>query len=132
MGNHFAGGNKECSKLSLSSQGHDKLDNGCYCKDRAAEAWCWIVFQEEDMGICSAARLSFVEVFCICMCAKYHVTCSVDNAVVGVCGDVVEEYFNKLFCVYCCLSLLCADGIECYQQLIVNSSCIIQEGPNIF
>ncbi len=134
----FAGGepicrqHKECNKLSLSSQGNDKLDNGCYCKDRAVEAWCWIIFQEEDMWTCSAARSSFIEVACICMCAKYHVTRSVDNAVVEVCGGVVEERFNKLFHVYCCLSLSCADGIECYQQLIVDSLCIIQEGPNIF
>jgi hypothetical protein len=60
------------------------------------------------------ARSSFIEVSCICMRAEYHVTCSVDNAVVGVCGVVVQERFNKLFCVYRCLSLLCADDIECY------------------
>ncbi len=75
------------------------------------------------MCTCSAARLSFVEVAYICMCAKYHVTRSVDNAVVGVCGNVVEEHFCKLFRVYCRLSLTCADGIECYQQLTVDSSC---------
>ncbi len=84
------------------------------------------------MCTCSAARSSFVEVACICMCAKYYVTCTVVNAIVGVCGDIVEERFCKLFCVYCCLSLLCADGIECSQQLIVESLCIIQEGLIIF
>jgi hypothetical protein len=81
---------------------------------------------------CSAVQSSFVEVACICMCTKYHVTRSVDNAIIGVCGDVVEERFHKLFRVYCRLSLSCADGIECYQQLVVNSSCIIQEGPDDF
>ncbi len=84
------------------------------------------------MCTCSAAGSSFVEVSCICMRTEYHVTCFVDNATVGVCGDVVEERFNKLFRVYRCLSLLCADGIECYQQLIIDSSCIIQLGPNNF
>jgi hypothetical protein len=64
------------------------------------------------------------------MRTEYHVTHSVDNAIVGICGDVVEEHFNKLSHVYCRLSLLCTNGIECYQQLIVNSSCMIQEGPN--
>jgi hypothetical protein len=78
------------------------------------------------MCTCSAAGSSLVEVSCICMCAEYHVTCSVNNALVGVCGNVVQERFNKLFHVYRCLSLLCTDGIECYQQLINDSSCIIQ------
>jgi hypothetical protein len=41
------------------------------------------------MCTCSAVGLSFVEVSCICMHADYHVTCSVDNAIVGVCGDIV-------------------------------------------
>jgi hypothetical protein len=68
------------------------------------------------MCTCSAVRLSFFEVVaCICMYAKHHVTRSVDNAVIGVCGDVVEERFNELFCVYCRLCLLCTDGVECYQ-----------------
>jgi hypothetical protein len=87
------------------------------------------------MGTCSAVRSSFVEVACICMCAKYHVTRSVDNAIIGVCGnvvEVVEERFHELFHVYCCLSLSCSNGIECYQQLIVDSSCIIQEGSDNF
>jgi hypothetical protein len=66
------------------------------------------------------------------MRAEYHVTCSVDNAVIGVCGDIVQERFNKSFCVYHCLSLPCADGIECYQQLITDSLCIIQWGPDNF
>ncbi len=66
------------------------------------------------------------------MCAKYHVTHSVDNAIVGVCGNVVEKHFHELFHVCSHLSLLCADGIECYQQLHFDSSCIIQEGPNNF
>ncbi len=66
------------------------------------------------------------------MCAKYHVTCSVDNAIIGICGDVVEEHFHELFHVYCYLSLSCADGIERYQQLVVNSLCIIQEGLDDF
>jgi hypothetical protein len=81
---------------------------------------------------CSAARSSFIEVAYICMCTKYHVTCSVDNAIIGVCGYMVEERFYELFCVYCRLSMLCADCIECYQQLVVDSSCIIQEGPHNF
>ena len=126
MGNHFAGGNKECSKLSLSSQGHDKLDSGHFCKDRTVEKWQWIIFQEEDMCTCSAARSIFVEVSCICMRAEYHTTQSVENAIVGVCGNTVQERVNNLSHVYCYLSLSCADGIECYQQLIVDSSCIIQ------
>ncbi len=84
------------------------------------------------MCTCSAARSSFVEVACICMCTKYHVTRSVDNAIIGVCGDVVEELFHELFRVYYCLSLSCADGIECYQQLIAYSLCIIQERPDNF
>jgi hypothetical protein len=66
------------------------------------------------MCTCSAVRSSFVEVSCICMHTEYHVTCTVDNAIVGVCGNVVQEHVNKLFHVYCCLSLSCADGIECY------------------
>ncbi len=66
------------------------------------------------------------------MCTKYHVTHSVDNAIVEVYGNVVEERFHELFQVYCHLSLSCTDGIECYQQLIVHSLCIIQEGPNKF
>jgi hypothetical protein len=84
------------------------------------------------MCTCSAARSSFVKVACICMCAKYHVTHSVNYAIIGVCGNVVEEGFHELFHVYCCLSLSCADGIECYQHSIVDSSCIIQEGPDNF
>ncbi len=61
------------------------------------------------------------------MRTEYHATCSVDNAIIGVvCGNVVQESFNKLFRVYHCLSLLCADGIECYQQLISDSLCKIQ------
>jgi hypothetical protein len=55
------------------------------------------------------------------MHTAYHVTCSVDKTVIGVCGNVVQEHFNKLFCVYHCLSLSCADGIECYQQHIFNN-----------
>ncbi len=125
VGNHFAGSNKECSKLSLGSQGHDKLDDGCICYDRAIEAWSWTVFGEVDMCTCSAVGSRFLEVSCICMRAEYHVTCSVDNAIIGVCGDVVQEHFNKLFHVYHCLSLSCADSIECYQQLIIDSLCII-------
>jgi hypothetical protein len=66
------------------------------------------------MCTCSAVRSSFVEVSCICMRAEDHVTCFVDNAIIGVCGDVVQECFNKVSHVYCCLSLSCADGIECY------------------
>ncbi len=84
------------------------------------------------MCTCSAARSSFVEIASICMRTEYRVTRSVDNAIIGVCGDIVEGVFQCLFPVYCCLSLLCADGIECYQQLIVASLCIIQEGPDNF
>jgi hypothetical protein len=66
------------------------------------------------------------------MCADNHDSQSVDDAVIEVCGDIVQERFNKLIHVYCCLSLLCAYGIECYKQLIINNLCIIQEGPNNF
>jgi hypothetical protein len=31
VGNHFPGSNKDYSKLTLSSQGHDKLDDGYDC-----------------------------------------------------------------------------------------------------
>jgi hypothetical protein len=47
VGKHFAGGNKECNKVSLSREGHESLDIGCYCKDRTVEAWLWIIFQEK-------------------------------------------------------------------------------------
>ena len=66
------------------------------------------------------------------MRAEYHTTQSVENAIVGVCGNTVQERVNNLSHVYCYLSLSCADGIECYQQLIVDSSCIIQEGSDNF
>jgi hypothetical protein len=64
------------------------------------------------------------------MCAKYHVTRPIDNAIIGVCGNL--ERFKELFRVYCYFILLCADGVECYQQLVVISLCIIQEGTNNF
>ncbi len=60
------------------------------------------------------------------MRAEYHVTCSVDNALIGVCGDIVQEHFDKLFSVKHCLSLSCADGIELYQQLNNDSLCIMK------
>jgi hypothetical protein len=62
------------------------------------------------MCTCSAVRSSFVEVSCICMHTEYHATHSVDYAVGGVCGSVIQEHFSKLFCVYHCLNLLCTDG----------------------
>jgi hypothetical protein len=66
MGNHFTGSNNECSKLGLDSIGHDKLDDGCNCSDRAVEAWSYIVVQEVDMCTCPAAGSSLIEVSCIC------------------------------------------------------------------
>ncbi len=45
------------------------------------------------------AGLSLVEVSCIYMRTEYHVTCSVDNAIIGVCGHIVQERFDKLFSV---------------------------------
>jgi hypothetical protein len=51
------------------------------------------------MCTCSAVGSSLIEVSCIYMCPEYHVTCSVDNAVIGVCGDVVQEHIHKLFSV---------------------------------
>jgi hypothetical protein len=79
------------------------------------------------MRTCSAAESSFIEVSCICMCTEHHFTCSVDNAIIGVCGDVVQEHFDKLFSVYHCLSLSSTDGIECNQQLVIDSSCITKQ-----
>ncbi len=84
------------------------------------------------MCTCPATGSSLIEVSCICICAEHHFACSVDNAVIGVCGNVVQERFDKLFSVYHCLSLSCPDGIECNQQLIINSSCIIEKQPDNF
>ncbi len=51
------------------------------------------------MCTCPAAGLNLVEVSCICMRTEYHVTCSVDNAIIGVCGNIVQERFDKLLSV---------------------------------
>ena len=85
------------------------------------------------MCTCSAAGFSLIEVSCICMCTEHHYggTMSVENALIGVvCGNVVQEHFDQLFSVYPCLSLSCADGIECNQMLVIDSSCVIKEQPN--
>ncbi len=82
------------------------------------------------MHTCSAAGFSLIEASCICMCAERHVACSVYNAIIGVCGNIAQERFNKLFSVYHCLSLTCTDGIECSQKLVIDSSCVIKEPPN--
>ncbi len=57
---------------------------------------------------------------------EHHVTRSVDDAVIGVCCKIVQEHFDKLFSVYHCLSLSCADGIECNLQLAIDSTCIMK------
>ncbi len=74
----------------------------------------------------------FVEVACICVRTEYHVTSSVDNAIIGIRGHVVQKCVDKLFRAYCCFRLVSSDGVKRYEQFVVHSSCIVGERPDDF
>ena len=37
---------------------------------------------------------------------------------------------DKLFCTCRYFRLACSNGVECYQQLVVHISCIVEERPD--
>ncbi len=64
------------------------------------------------MSTSSAARISFVEEACIRMGTKYHVSCSIDCAIIWICSNIVEEEVHRLFCGNGSLGLAGDNGAE--------------------
>jgi hypothetical protein len=85
VGYHFAGGNEECSKFSLGSQGMTNLMMVAIVKTVPLKRGIGLSsdFQEVEMCTCSAAGFNLIDESCICMCTEHHIACSVDNASLG-------------------------------------------------
>ncbi len=47
------------------------------------------------MRTSSAAGLSFIEEACICMGTKYHVACSIDNAIIQIGSNIVKDEVHQ-------------------------------------
>jgi hypothetical protein len=60
----------------------------------------------------SAARVGFVEEACICVGTKFHVTCTIDYAVIRIGSNIVEEEVHRLFCGNSGFGLAGSDGNE--------------------
>ncbi len=71
-----------------------------------------IIFQKVDVSTRSAARVGFVDEACICMGTKYHVTCTIDYAVIRIGSNIGKEEVYRLFCGNGGLGLAGSDGAE--------------------
>ena len=61
------------------------------------------------------------------MSTQDHVACSVDDAIVGVSGDIVEKEVDGLFSGNRGCGLLGSNGTQSNEKLVVNSTSIIEE-----
>ncbi len=64
------------------------------------------------MSTSSAARIGFVEIACIRMGTKYHVTCLIDCAIIWIGSNIVKEEVHHLFCDNGGLGLVGSNGAE--------------------
>ena len=78
----------------------------------------------------SASRFGLIDVACICMRTEYHVTSSVNNTIIGIRGHIVLKCMDKFSCAYYCIRLAGSNGIKHYEQVVVHSSCIVEERPD--
>ena len=62
-----------------------------YCEDGSVERWHRGVLGEHDVSACATARMGDVEICGVGVSGEDHGARSVEDAVVGVGGEVVEE-----------------------------------------
>ena len=92
--NHFLDCDKEPHKFSLSCGGHDELDDVGNGEDWAIEGRYQSIFRKHDVGTSLAACSGYVEVCHVGVCSQDHATGSVDDAIIGVGGHIVQELGN--------------------------------------
>ena len=59
------------------------------------------VFGEHDVGASAAARFANVKVYGVGVAGKDHVAGAVGDAVIGVCGEVVQDLEHVDVGVFC-------------------------------
>ena len=84
------------------------------------------------MSACTAAGTANIDVGSVRVGCKYHASCTVDYALVGICGYVVKDFVDgvKSGCSRRCF--LGADFTEYCQHFVVYILCIIEEGNDNF
>ena len=90
-GNHLLGSDGHGGKFGFGGGGHNKfygLRNG---ENGAVKSGHGFVFGEKDMRAGTAAGARLLEVSCIGVAGKNHGTRAVGDAIVCVCGNIVEE-----------------------------------------
>ena len=87
----------------------------------------WVILGEHGVGTDAATCLAEIEVCCVCMSAKDNITGSINNAVLGIGGDIIKQLCDGMVCAFCGGCLLRADFIKYHKDFFVDCTCIVQE-----
>ena len=95
-GRHRLGSDEQACKFYLGGQRHDKLDGLGKGEDWDVELWDSVIFREEYVYACAAEGFGLVEICNVRMITEHHVPGGIGDAVVWVCGDIVEHLVDGL------------------------------------
>ena len=88
------------------------------------------ILKEEDVSASMAADTSIVEVSGIGVFCKDHVTRTVGDAIVWVCGNIVEELVDSVSGGLSGRSLLGANDAESNEKFVVDHESVPKEVAN--
>ena len=66
------------------------------------------------------------------MGAEYHVTGTVDDAVVWICGDIIQYEMNRLFSHNGGFRLASCYGTECNKEFVIHCTGVVEQGAYNF
>ena len=87
----------------------------------------WVILGEHGVGTDAATCLAEIEVCCVCMSAKDNITGLINNAVLGIGGDIIKQLCDGMVCAFCGGCLLRADLIKYHKEFFVDCTCVVQE-----
>ena len=61
-----------------------------------------------------------------------NITGSINNAVVGIGGDIINQLCDVLICALCGSCLLQANFTKVHKEFVVDCTCIVQETSKTF
>ena len=117
-GNNFPHVDKHDSEFGFGAIGNDELDNLGGGDNGDIVPRHQVTLREEDVGSGTAAATSLVELAGIGVACKDHICCTVGDAVVWLCGNIVEELVDSVSGDLSGHGLLGANGSEIDKTLL--------------
>ena len=128
--NECFGCDEEATKFRLGCRGHNEFNDLGDCKDGAIHAGNWVVFREEYVSTHAAASFADVKVGSVSVGGSNHLAGSIDNAIVGIGGYIVEELVDGERGGFGGGGLFGADGVHGNQELVVDSAAVEEQSAN--